>query len=182
MPMCLSFEHEVPAYKRLLIPLRILDALQAKEGEYVYLQVNGWRHPAVLCQRSVSIPVILREKIVGNHVAEFSVQKIQGKSIFFLGRVKLHKKHHYHFDLHIHKCVERTKVMEVEIEGKKFLGSLERDRITVGPRVLAKLGLQVGRIYQVCVKPTQMSNANNSLLNRRTEASEGVYLRGSNSA
>jgi hypothetical protein len=164
MEMCYFFEQELPAYKRLLIPRRLFDALHAKEGEYIYLQANGWKHPVALCQRSVSIPTILREKIVGNETVQFGIEKIKGKSIFFLGRIKLHKKHNSHFDLFVHRCARSTKVMEIEIDGKKFLGSLERDRVTIGHRVLAKLSLQVGKIYQVSATPTWLGHANNSSL------------------
>jgi hypothetical protein len=157
-------EHDVPAHKRLLIPRRILDALRAKEGEYIYLEVNRWRHPVALCHRSVSIPAILREKIGGNKTVEFSVEKIKGKSIYFLACIKLHKKHNSHFDLHVHRCARKTKVMEIEIDGKKFLGGLERDRITIGRRVLRRLDLQAEKIYQVRITPTRMSHANNSHL------------------
>ncbi len=164
MTMCPWFEHKVPTHKRLLLPKKTLDALQAAEGEYIYLQANGWKHPVVLCQRSVSIPAIFREKIESDKVTKFGVQKIHGSSVSFLSSIKLHKRHNSHFDLHVHKYARRTKVMKIEIDGKKFFGGLERDRITIGSRVLRKLDLQAGRVYQVCVAPTEMSRANNSHL------------------
>jgi hypothetical protein len=162
--MSFWFERALPRYKRLLLPKKALDALKADEGEYVYLQANGWKHPMVLCQRSVSIPVILREKISCDKTVRFGVERILGPSVSFLSRIKLHKKHNFHFDLHVHKYARKTRVMEIEIEGKKFFGGLERDRIMIGPRVLRKLGLQAGRIYQACVTPTEMSRVDNSHL------------------
>ena len=163
-----SFRIRVPQLgKSIHVPKRITTNLGVRNGEYVYLELLGYRHPVAVCQNNATLPAVLRKILYDRGLlGEFVLMRITGinnGSLSFVARIYPHLKNSRPIQhcLTIHPLARKCKVVKIKVGDSYFYGSIQRGRVEIFSKIVRYLGINTDQAQQMEVYPTDFETADN---------------------
>ncbi len=166
----------MPKGKCVYVPKIVRSKLNLKDGQHVYLIINGLIHPAVFCKTVITIPNILRNLVKNNHTNKVFITKINEGELLFLSRFRpvMWNKTLAYCSLQTHQLIKKNTPLELFCKNGFFYGSSCRQRISFSARTLKRLSLEQRMTYQF------LARTNNKPMNNKHlfENSFGLNLSG----
>ncbi|MFH0869008.1 MAG: hypothetical protein V1839_02150, partial [archaeon] len=140
--------NKLPKGKSLYIPKNVVSRLRLENGQYVYLAVNGFLHPAVYTKRVVTMPLILRSLVYDGPVDIRIIDKLKNY-VMFLSQFRFHRRDLYGaYYLQIHKSIKNKVKLKIYGNDRYFYGSAYRGKLEISEKTFYKLKFELRKIYQ----------------------------------
>ena len=115
----------------------------------MYVNINGYLHPAKVVDRGFTVPKIFKTKLDETIFYEVGIEEIKDDKIQFLGSFREHqRKEKSSYNLHIHRLAGKWKRLEIKVKDKCFYYSNHKNKIEIGRIVFKHLDVKLGEVYQ----------------------------------
>ena len=163
-----SFRVRIPLFgKSIRVPKWITTNLGIRNGDYVYLELLGYRHPVAVCRNNATLPAVFREilrdrGLLGKNVP-LSIAKINNEGLSFVGRIYPHFKNGrlLQYCLTIHPLARKSKVVKVKVRDSYFYGTVREGAVEIFSKTVRYLGINTDLPQQIEVYPTDFKRADN---------------------
>ena len=157
--------NKLPKYKCPYISKKLVEELNLKDHQWVYIIINNFIHPVTYIKRKVAIPLRLRKLLEYDKNIEILISPIVTNKIFFLSSFRpigINNDISYYY-LYIHPLIKNNVKLRIYIRKKYIYGSSTRSRIKFYKRILNKLDVESFKTYQF-IAETSNKELNNGHL------------------
>lgn len=146
----IQIANKLPKGKSIHVPKKVVEELNLKDHQWIYLIINDLVHPVGYVKRVVTIPLKLRRLIENSQNIKISVGIISEDRLFFLSSFKprITNGSLSYYDLCTHQLIKSHTKLRILTKNKYFYGTSTRSRINFSKRAFKQLNLEPFKTYQ----------------------------------